>query len=116
MSKYPEIYDAGAAASRRAERYTSLNNREYAAEDSTAPAAYVLLDERFVTSHDDMDSFVEVIDTEERVMESYRLVACKKEVIEPSAWTHECLAYYLSETYGVPVRTGYYPLPKWMNE
>ena len=90
MSKYPEIYDAGAAASCRAERYTSLNNREYAAEDSTAPAAYVLPDEHFV--------------------------ACKKEGIEPSARTHECLAYYLSETYGVPVRTGYYPLPKWMNE
>ena len=74
-------------------------NRKFADAASAALPAYILVEERFTTGHDDSAEFVELIDENENVIQSWMFEGPMKKCFEdPDLWDDDCLVYYLKET------------------
>ena len=74
-------------------------NRKFADASSTAVPAYVLVEERFTNGHDDSAEFVELIDENENIIQSWMFEgAMRKSFENPDLWDDDCLVYYLKES------------------
>ena len=74
-------------------------NRKFADASSTAFPAYILVEERFTTGHDDSAEFVELIDENENIIQSWMFEGPMKKSFEnPDLWDDDCLVYYLKES------------------
>lgn len=104
MENKAEILKRGELIYKTQRPYTGPNNRRYAEPGSACPAAYILVEERFVTNHDDCAGFVEIIDAQERVVRSWKLdYPMTKWFSDPDCYEDDCLILYLRETFGLPV-------------
>ena len=101
MNRHDEIMKRGAyiyAGFARREGFTYCN-RKFADASSTAIPAYILVDERFTTGHDDSAIFVELIDENENIIQSWMFDEPMKKCFEnPDLRDDDCLVYYLKET------------------
>lgn len=73
--------------------------RKFADDSASLPPAYILVEERFTTGHDDSAEFVELIDENENIIQSWMFEGTLKKRFEnPNAYDDDCLVYYLKET------------------
>lgn len=85
------------------DRYESVNNRQYADASSRSPAKYILAEERFITNHDDIAMFIELIDEDEKVMKSWKFdCPMKKWFSDPDYYEDDCLVFYMTERFHLP--------------
>ena len=74
-------------------------NRKFADASSETHPAYILVEERFTTGHDDSAIFVELIDENENIIQSWMFEGSMKKSFEnPDLWDDDCLVYYLKES------------------
>lgn len=74
-------------------------NRKFVNASVTALPAYILVEERFITGHDDSAKFVELIDENENIIQSWMFEApMKKRFENPDLWDDDCLVYYLKKS------------------
>ena len=106
MSKHEEIMKQGEyvyAARARRQDWTYCN-RKFADASSLLPPAYILVEDRFITGHDDSATFVELIDENENVIQSWMFEGPEpRRFEEPDLYDDDCLIYYLKETLKLPV-------------
>ena len=101
MNRHDEIMKRGEyvyAGFARQNGFTYCN-RIFADASSAALPAYILVEERFTTGHDDSAEFVELIDENENIIQSWMFEApMKKRFENPDLWDDDCLVYYLKES------------------
>ena len=74
-------------------------NRKFADASADTSPAYILVEERFTTGHDDSATFVELIDENENIIQSWMFEGpMKKRFENPDLWDDDCLVYYLKES------------------
>ena len=74
-------------------------NRKFADASADTSPAYILVEERFTTGHDDSATFVELIDENENIIQSWMFEGpMKKRFENPDLWGDDCLVYYLKES------------------
>lgn len=74
-------------------------DRKFTDDPSTSSPAYILVENRFTTGHDDSAEFVELIDENENIIQSWMFEGpMKKRFENPDFWDDDCLVYYLKET------------------
>lgn len=79
-------------------------NRKFAEASAKTTPAYILVEERFTTGHDDSATFVELIDENENIIQSWRFEPPMiKRFENPDLWDDDCLVYYLKESLKIPV-------------
>ena len=85
------------------------SNHKFADATSNAAPAYILVEERFVSGHDDTAAFIEIIDTDGKIARRWMFshFPLKKRFTEPALYDDDCLILYLKETYGIPVKREY---------
>lgn len=101
MHDHEEIMKVGESIYRTNSRRQGLTycNRKFADSSPTAAAAYILVEERFTTGHDDSARFVELIDENENIIQSWMFEGPLKKCFEdPDLWSDDCLVYYLKES------------------
>lgn len=104
MDRKTEIYNCGKRLYLSEIPYTGINTRKYAAAQSFQNAKYILAEERFITNHDDTARFVEVIDSDDHVIKSWKFDhPMTKHFSDPAYYDDDCLVLYLRETYRLPV-------------
>ncbi len=58
-----------------------------------------IFEERFTTGHDDSATFIELIDENENIIQSWMFEGpMKKRFENPDLWDDDCLVYYLKES------------------
>ena len=106
MSRHDEIMKRGEYVYTGAARRDGFAycNRKFADASLETPPAYILVEERFTTGHDDSAKFVELIDKNENIIQSWMFEApMKKRFENPDLWDDDCLVYYLKESMKLPV-------------
>lgn len=104
MDRKTEILNRGEHIFLTEKPYTGPNNRRYAKSSDFRVGKYILAEQRFITNHDDIAEFVEIIDAEERVIQSWKFdVPMVKWFCDPNYFEDDCLILFLRETYGLPV-------------
>ena len=79
-------------------------NRKFANTSSASLPAYILIENRFTTGHDDSAEFVELIDENENIIQSWKFEGpLKKRFENPCFYDDDCLVYYLKETLNLKV-------------
>ena len=74
-------------------------SRRFADPDAALPPAYLLVEDRFTTGHDDSATFVELIDEKENILKSWMFEGPEPRCFEdPAVYDDDCLVYYLKET------------------
>ena len=107
MTRYQQIMKQGA---RVYENYARRNgfihcNRKFADFSSPLSPPYILLEDRFTTGHDDSALFVELINTREEILVSWKFEGPEPKRFEnPDFYDYDCLVYYLKETLNLEVR------------
>lgn len=98
-----EILARGEEIFRTQKPYTGPNNRRYA-QAPPESAKYILTEERFTSSHDDSAVFVELIDSEDKVLRSWKFDCPVAQCFtDPELYEDDCLILYLREIYGLSV-------------
>ncbi len=84
------------------------SNHEFADETSESIPAYILAEERFISRHDDNAGFVEILDTNDKIIRRWIFdYPMTKRFEDPDLYDDDCLILYLKETFRVPVERGY---------
>ena len=84
------------------------SNHKFADETSDSLPAYILAEERFISGHDDTARFVEMIDTNDRILRRWMFHhPMDKRFEDPALCDDDCLILYLKETFGLPVKRGW---------
>ena len=79
-------------------------DRKFAEASAKTTPVYILVEERFTTGHDDSATFIELIDENEDIIQSWMFEGpMQKRFENPKAWDDDCLVYYLKETLKLPV-------------
>lgn len=84
-----------------------------APEGSPMEPAYILVEDRFTSGHDDSATFVELINEKEEILVSCRLEGVSRKYFDnPPFYDVDCLVYYLRETWRIPVKQCAWSGPK----
>lgn len=88
-------------ARRRGFTYCS---RRFADSAAVTQPAYILVEDRFLTGHDDSAAFVELIDENGDILTSWMFEGLQpKRFRNPDLYDADCLVYYLRKTYKLRV-------------
>ena len=105
MSKHDEIMKRGEfiySVYARQNGFTYCN-RKFADNSSETFPVYILVEERFITGHDDLAGFVELIDENENIIQSWKFdYPIKKRFSNPGYYDDDCLVCYLMERFNLP--------------
>jgi len=100
MDKHQQIMEQGRAIYESGSRKPlhTYCNRSFG--DPNAKPAYILVDQRFITNHDDSAIFVELIGADEKIIRSWMFeqIPCDPILRSPDFYGEDCLVYYLRET------------------
>jgi hypothetical protein len=105
MSRYDDILQRGKDIYNLYARESGFTycNRSFADVSSKICPAYILVEERFTTGHDDSALFVELIDENECIIQSWMFdCPVKKLFSEPDYYENDCLVYYLVKEFNLP--------------
>ena len=73
--------------------------RAFADDSSSLAPVYILVEQRFITGHDDSAEFVELINEDEKIIRSWKFEGLEPKRFEnPDLYDDDCLVYYLKET------------------
>lgn len=105
MSKRDEIMRRGEfiySAYARQSGFTYCN-RKFADSSSETVPAYILVEERFTTGHDDLARFVELIDENNNIIRSWKFdYPMENQFRDPDYYDDDCLVCYLMERFNLP--------------
>lgn len=106
MKQHDEIMKQGKyiyACHSRNSGFTYCDRKFADASVKTTPA-YILVEDRFTTGHDDSATFVELIDENEDILQFWMFEGpLTKRFENPNLWDDDCLVYYLKESLKIPV-------------
>jgi hypothetical protein len=99
MDKHQQIMEQGRAIYERGSRRPlhTYCNRSFG--DPNAQPAYILVDQRFISGHDDTAIFVELIGKDETILRSWMFedMPCSPLLRNTDFYGEDCLVYYLRE-------------------
>ncbi|MDO4614846.1 MAG: hypothetical protein Q4B15_04365 [Lachnospiraceae bacterium] len=99
-----EALARGRVVMETARNETRYGELKFADADSSSPLKLILVEERFISGHDDSAGFVDLVNEENRIVSSWMFdFPMKARFREPDTYDDDCLVLLLKEEYGLPV-------------